>query len=103
VEPGRPGNVAGLLAGLGDAAAGHLLDAAGLHAGPFQQRGLRGAEELGGMQAGPHAAALADGGPHRLHDDRSSHRSTAHPAGGQAERLRSGWLNGIKRLPVSYR
>jgi len=22
---------------------------------------------------------------------------------GEAERLRSGWLNGIKRLPVSYR
>jgi cholest-4-en-3-one 26-monooxygenase len=22
---------------------------------------------------------------------------------GDAERLRSGWLNGIKRLPVSYR
>jgi cholest-4-en-3-one 26-monooxygenase len=22
---------------------------------------------------------------------------------GNAERLRSGWLNGIKRLPVSYR
>jgi hypothetical protein len=77
VQPGGPGDVAGLLARLGDAAAGHLVNAAGLDARPLQQRGLRAAEDLGGVQAGQRAAALADRGPYRLDDDRSSHRSSS--------------------------
>jgi len=32
------------------AAAGDLLDGRGLEAGPLQQRGLRGAEDLGGVR-----------------------------------------------------
>ena len=50
---------------------------------------------LPGGQPGP-AGDRAD-----LQRDRRRH-ARHHPAG-QVERLRSGWLNGIKRLPVRYR
>ena len=51
-QPGHPGDVVGLLAGLGDAAADDLLDLAGVDAGPLDERLLNGAQKFGGMQAG---------------------------------------------------
>ena len=51
VQPRGPGDVVRLLARLRHAAARDLLDRRGLEAGPVEQRGLRGAEDLGGVQA----------------------------------------------------
>ena len=73
VQPRRPGDVAGLLARLRHAAARHLLDLGRLDARPVEQRRLHAAQDLGGVHARQHAAALADRGPHRLDDHRSTH------------------------------
>ena len=51
-QPADPGDVVGLLAELRDAAADDLLDLAGVDAGLVDQSLLRGAQQLGGMQAG---------------------------------------------------
>jgi len=50
-----------------------LLDGGGLDPCPVQQRGLRGAEDLGRVQAGQRAAAPADRRAHRLDDHRGPH------------------------------
>ena len=74
VQPRGPGDVVRLLARLRHAAAGDLLDRRGLEAGPVEQRDLRGAEDLGGVQAREHAAAPADRSAHGLDDHRGTHQ-----------------------------
>ena len=73
VQPGRPGDVARLLASLGDAAARHLLDLGWLEPRPLEQRGLRAPEYLRRMQARERPASLANRRPDRLDDYRSAH------------------------------
>ena len=74
MQPGGAGDVVRLLARLGHAAASHLLDLAGVDAGPVHQGALRTAQDLGRVQSGEHPAALADRGPDRFHDHRVAHR-----------------------------
>ena len=50
---------------------------AGRDARPVEQRRLRAAQDLGRVQAGQHAAALADRGPYRLDDHRGAHGLTS--------------------------
>ena len=59
-QPGVAGDVRGLLAGLGHAAADDLLDLVGVDAGALDDLGLGGGEQLGRVQAGELAVALAD-------------------------------------------
>ena len=66
------GKRGGVLAGVHPA---ELLG--GVQAGPVSHGALRGAQNLRGVQAREHAAALADRGPDRLHDYRSAHRSSS--------------------------
>ena len=72
-QPGDPGDVVGLLAGLGDAAADDLLDVAGVDAGLLHERLLRRAQQLGGVQAGQPSVALADRAAGGFDDDRVTH------------------------------
>ena len=73
VQPGPAHHVVGLLAGLRDAAADELLDRVGGDAGPLDHLGLRRTQELGRVQAGQSAVALADRRPGRFDDDGLSH------------------------------
>ncbi len=73
ISQGLPGDVVGLLAVLGDATADHLLDAAGVDSGLLDDGLLDGSEQLGGMQAGQPAVALADGAAGGFDDDRVTH------------------------------
>jgi len=75
VEPGGPGHVVGLLAPLGHAAPGHLLDERRRDPRAVEQGHLDAAQEFGGVQARQRAAPLADRGPHRLDDHRRAHGS----------------------------
>ncbi len=59
--------------GLGDAAAGDLLDHGRIDSGPLDQPALRGPEDLGRMQARQAAVPLADRGPDRFDDYCSAH------------------------------
>ena len=72
-QPAHPGDVVGLLAELRDAAADDLLDVAGVDAGLLDERLLRGAQQLGGVQAGQPSVALADGAAGGFNDDRVTH------------------------------
>jgi hypothetical protein len=72
-QPAHPGDVVGLLAELRDAAADDLLDVAGIDAGLLDERLLRGAQQLGGVQTGEPAIALADGAAGGFDDDRVTH------------------------------
>jgi hypothetical protein len=72
-EPGVAGDVGGLLAGLGHATAHDLLDRAGLEARPLDQADLGLGQQLGGVEAGQPAVALADGRPDGFDDDRLTH------------------------------
>ncbi len=72
-QPAHPGDVVGLLAELRDAAADDLLDVAGVDAGLLDERLLRGAQQLGGMQAGQPSVPLADGAAGGFNDDRVTH------------------------------
>ncbi len=72
-QPGDPGDVVGLLAGLRDAAADDLLDVAGVDAGLLDQRLLRRAQQLGRVQAGQPSVSLADGAAGGFDDDRVTH------------------------------
>ena len=51
-QPADPGDVVGLLAELRDTAADDLLDVTGVDAGFLDQSLLRGAQQLGGVEAG---------------------------------------------------
>ncbi|SLH87554.1 Uncharacterised protein [Mycobacteroides abscessus subsp. abscessus] len=73
VQPRDPGDVVGLLACLGDAAADDLLDQGRIQVGAFEQSALGEAEQFGGVQAGEPAAALADRGASGLDDDGCAH------------------------------
>jgi hypothetical protein len=95
VQPRDPGDVARLLARLGDAAAGHLLDLVRRQPAPLHQSGLRGAEDLGRVQPGQHPAALADRRPHRLDDHRRAHRALRSG--------RSGAATVLERVPILAR
>ena len=72
-QPAHPGDVVGLLAELRDAAADDLLDVAGVDAGLLDERLLRGAQQLGGVQAGQPSVPLADGAAGGFNDDRVTH------------------------------
>ena len=76
LEPRRPGDVGGLLAGLGDAAADDLLHRRRVDAGPLDQFDLGGTEEGGGVGTREPAVPLADGRAHRLDDHCLSHVAT---------------------------
>ena len=77
VQPGGAGDVVGLFAGLGHAAAEDLLDGARVDAGAVDERALGRAEQVGGVQAGQPAAALADRRAHRFDDHRRTHRGSS--------------------------
>ena len=76
-QPAHPGDVVGLLAVLGDAAADDLFDhvcfEAGVDARLLDERPLGDAEQLGGVQAGQPSLALADGAAGGFDDDRVTH------------------------------
>ena len=72
-EPGRAGDVVGLLAELRDATADDLLDLAGVDAGLLDERLLNGAQQLGRMQARQPSIALADRAAGGFNDDRVTH------------------------------
>ena len=59
-QPGRAGHVGSLLPGLGHASADDLLDVARIDPGPLDQLDLGVAEQLGGVESGQPAVALAD-------------------------------------------
>ena len=63
-QPGRDprvaGDVAPLLAYLGDAAADHVVDPLGIHLGTIQQLLQRERQQVGGVPAGQRALAFAD-------------------------------------------
>jgi hypothetical protein len=73
VQPGRAGDVVGLLARLGDAPAEHLLDQRGVDAGAVDDGPLGDAEQVGGVPVGQHAVPPADRCACRGHDHRVSH------------------------------
>jgi hypothetical protein len=73
VQPGRAGDVACLLAGLGDRAADDLFDQCRFQPCPFEESRLCCAQELRGVQARQPAVALADGGSHGFDDDGIPH------------------------------
>ena len=77
-EPGVARHVRALLAGLGHAAADDLLDLAGVDPRPLHDRDLRRGQQLGRVQAGERAAALADRGPHRFDDHGLGHPAAPH-------------------------
>ena len=60
VQPGRARDVVGLSAGLGDAAADHLLDQQRVDSRPVENSLLCSSEDLGGVQTGEPTSALAD-------------------------------------------
>ena len=72
-EPGGPGDIGCLLAGLGHTTADDLLDAARLDAGLLHHADLRPAEELGCVQPGEPSVALTDRSADCFDDDRLSH------------------------------
>jgi hypothetical protein len=72
-QPADPRDVVGLLAELRDAAADDLLDVAGVDAGLLDERPLRGAQQLGGMQARQPSVPLANGTAGGFNDDRVTH------------------------------
>ena len=76
VQPRGAGDVAGLLARLGHAAAGHLLHLGGVDARAIEQPALGAAEDLRGVHACEYPAAFANRCPDSLHDHRSAHRSS---------------------------
>ena len=77
VQPGPADHVVGLLAGLGDAAADHLVDEVRVDAGPVEDGLLGRAEQLAGVQAGQPAAPAAERGADCLDDDRVAHRDSS--------------------------
>jgi hypothetical protein len=105
-EPGVAHHVPGLLAGLRDAAADHLLDVGGVDAGALDQRLLRPGQELRGMQARePPAPELAprDRGPQGSDDHRFAHRCLLSGAPFRAGRAAAGGRSGFpsQSLPSS--
>ncbi len=72
-QPADPGDVVGLLAVLGDAAADELLDVAGVDAGLLDDGLLDRAQEFGGVQSGQPTVALADRAAGGFDDDRITH------------------------------
>jgi hypothetical protein len=72
-QPPHPGDVVGLLAVLGDAAADDLLHRSRVDAGLLDQCALDGAQQFGGVQAGQPAVALSDGAAGGFDDDRITH------------------------------
>ena len=68
-QPRVAGDVRALLAGLRDAAADDLVDLGRVDAGPLDQLGLHGAEDLGRVQPRQPPVAAPDGGPHCFDDD----------------------------------
>ena len=72
-QPAHPGDVVGLLTELRDAAADDLLHIAGVDAGLLDERLLRGAQQLGGVQAGQPSVPLADRAASGFNDDRVTH------------------------------
>ena len=79
VQPGRPGDVAGLLARLGHAPACYLFYLGRGEARAVEQRGLDATQELGRVHSGQRTAALSDRGPGRLDDHCPAHGSPLHP------------------------
>ncbi len=75
VQPGVAGDVVGLLAGLGDAAADDLLHPAGGDAGPLQQTLLGEPEEFRRVEPGQDTPAPADRCPRGFDDDGLGHGS----------------------------
>ena len=72
-EPGVAGDVGGLLAGLGDAAAHELIDLAGFDPVALEQCGLGDREQLRGLGAGEPASAPPDGRADGVDDDGIGH------------------------------
>ena len=72
-QPGRPGHVEPLLAGLGHAPADHLLDRRRVDARPLDDLDLGRTEDVGGPEAREPPVALPDGGADRLDDYRLRH------------------------------
>ncbi len=69
-DPGVAGDVAALLADLGDAAADDVVDPLGVDAGALDERRQGVAEEVGRVPAGERALALADRRADGVDDDR---------------------------------
>ena len=76
-QPGRhpavAGDVRALLPHLADAPADDVVDAAGIHPGPLDQRGQGEAQEVGRVPVGQRPAPLAEGRAHDVDDDRFPH------------------------------
>ena len=73
LQPCIAGNVAALLAGLCDAAANYLTHDGGVDACALHDAYLSGSEQLGCVQVGEVAVALANGRAGRFDDDRITH------------------------------
>ena len=98
VQPGAADHVVGLLAGLGDAPADHLLDLVGSTPARSSTSRCTCAEEHGRVHAGQPAAALAERGADGLDDDRVSHGPKARTRSYSAAR----WTLEIRR-PIARR
>src|SRR5262249_52879902 len=61
------------LPGLQDLAVDDALDLVGLHLGPLERLGHRGASQIGGVEGRKPAAHLPEGGPGGGEDDRPRH------------------------------
>ncbi|GAA3033275.1 hypothetical protein GCM10010528_12940 [Gordonia defluvii] len=73
MQPGGAGDIVALFADLHDAAADDLLDELGVDPCALDDAALGRTEDLGGVQAGQPAVALADRRPRRLYDYRDTH------------------------------
>ena len=74
-EGGAATDVDRLLAHLVEASDDDVVDLARIDSGPLDDRGQDLAEQVRRVPAGEHPLAAAHGRPHRLHDQRVTHRA----------------------------